>query len=180
MIKYETDTAEAAPRYSDTELPEASGAVGEGPENAVYIEALKSRLSDTSRWTQNGTYFHASFHSMKRARRPDVISEFRVDGTWVVLFILQVSKIGPSPLCPFLLLACTQLDREWLGEVTLSYIHVVDPGSAVILAPWFAVKHDTVLKMPDDAQGPVVALLEHYLPSVAVSIIPYILCIGFN
>ncbi|KAJ7193574.1 hypothetical protein GGX14DRAFT_405473 [Mycena pura] len=136
--------------YSDTELPEASGAVGEGPENAVYIEALKSRLSDTSRWTQNGTYFRASFHSMKRARRSDVISEFRVDGTWVVLFILQ-------------------LDREWLGEVTLSYIHAVDPGSAVILAPWFAVKHDTVLKMPHDAQGPVVALLEHYLPSVALS-----------
>ncbi|KAJ7192971.1 hypothetical protein GGX14DRAFT_405883 [Mycena pura] len=135
--------------YSDTELPEASGAVGEGPENAVYMEALKSRLSDTSRWTQNGTYVRASFHSMKCACRPDVISEFQVDGTWVALFTLQ-------------------LDREWLGEVTLSYIHAVDPGSAVILVPWFAVKHDTVLKMPDDVQGPVVALLEHYLPSVAV------------
>ncbi|KAJ7501344.1 hypothetical protein B0H11DRAFT_2224696 [Mycena galericulata] len=117
-------------------------------EEVVYIQGLNIRLSHTRRWTKSqGMYFRPQLYPMTDVHREDVISEFKVDGTWAALYIVQVG-MGPDPLCPFLLLAATQHDRQWLGDLSLSYIFSLDPSAAKILAPWFKLTPDQVFKFP--------------------------------
>ncbi|KAJ7435597.1 hypothetical protein B0H11DRAFT_1937423 [Mycena galericulata] len=149
--------------YSDPEKPTSSGATGPGPEHSVYIQGLNIRLSHTRRWTKSqGMYFRPQLYPMTDVHREDVISEFKVDGTWAALYIVQVG-MGPDPLCPFLLLAATQHDRQWLGDLSLSYIFSLDPSAAKILAPWFKLTPDQVFKFPDDINHPAMALVATYL-----------------
>ncbi|KAJ7832104.1 hypothetical protein B0H13DRAFT_2679236 [Mycena leptocephala] len=149
--------------YTDPAKPTESGATGPGPERAVYVKGLAIRLGHSTRWVKSsGMYTRPSFYNMEEVVRPEHVAGFQVDGAWAALFIVEVG-IGPDPLCPFLLLAASQLNREWVGDLTLQYIHALDPSAARTLAPWFAVEANTVFKFPVDNSHPAMALVAAYL-----------------
>ncbi|KAJ7263635.1 hypothetical protein B0H12DRAFT_1103248 [Mycena haematopus] len=149
--------------YSDSEEPLNSGATGPGPERATYIRGLNLRLSDTQRWAKSsGMYMRPTFDAVDGYEVVERITAFKVDGTWAALFLVQVG-FGPDPLCPFLILAATQQNSKWIATLTLQYIQTLDPISARILAPWFAINAETVFNLPDDSAHPALLIALQYL-----------------
>ncbi|KAJ7884405.1 hypothetical protein B0H14DRAFT_3743597 [Mycena olivaceomarginata] len=148
--------------YPDPRYPDV-GANGQGPERAVYIAALNSRLQDGSRWTaSSGFYFRPQFHPIPDIPKPARTLAYMVDGTWAAMFLVSLG-VGPDPICPFLILAATQNDRDWVGNLSLAYINALDPSAAALLAPWFQVTSAQTFKFPRDSAHPAVALVANHL-----------------
>lgn len=99
---------------------------------------------------------------MPNVVRKERVDAFRIDGAWAALFILNLG-VGPDPLCPFLLIALTQPNNNWMGKLTLAYIHALDPSAARTLAPVFAMSADLILKLPGDSNHPGLLRVLMYL-----------------
>ncbi|KAJ7208187.1 hypothetical protein GGX14DRAFT_566911 [Mycena pura] len=140
-----------------------SGANGEGPQRAVYVAGLNARLKDGSRWApSSGFYYRPQLHSIPDLPKPARRMAFTLDGTWAAMFLIQLG-VGPDPLCPFFILAAMQTDRNWVADLTLSYINALDPTAALLLAPWFQITPDQTFKFPRDSAHPGLALAAHHL-----------------
>ncbi|KAJ7301374.1 hypothetical protein DFH08DRAFT_993761 [Mycena albidolilacea] len=141
------------PSYPDPRYPDV-GANGQGPERAVYIAALNSRLQDGSRWTaSSGFYSRPQFHPIPDIPKPARTLAYMVDGTWAAMFLVS-SGVGLDPICPFLILAATQNDRDWVGNLR-------SPGPLV-------PSHPQTFKFPRDSAHPAVALVANHL-SIALT-----------
>ncbi|KAJ7624039.1 hypothetical protein DFH06DRAFT_1340068 [Mycena polygramma] len=139
------------------------GANGQGPERSTYIAGLNARLADGSRWGwSSGSYSRPQFHPIPDMPKAARIQAYKVDGTWAALFLISLG-IGPDPICPFLILAATQQNRDWIANLTLAYIHALDPVAAADLAPWWDITADKVFKFPEDAGHPGLALAAVHL-----------------
>ncbi|KAJ7784842.1 hypothetical protein DFH07DRAFT_786132 [Mycena maculata] len=141
-----------------------SSAQGHGVERSVYVKGLNLRVSDGLRWTPtSGMYSRPKFFGLPDVRREGTIRAFSIDGAWAALYMVTLG-VGPDPICPFLLLAATCKDRHWVADLSLEYIHALDPSAAKILAPWFEITPDMVFKFPNDAQHPGLRLAAEFLP----------------
>ncbi|KAJ7662236.1 hypothetical protein DFH06DRAFT_1471791 [Mycena polygramma] len=133
-------------------------ASGQGVERSVYVRGLGHRVNDTQRWTKSGgMYFRPKFYGMRQHLRKTHITEFTVDGAWAALYLISLG-VGPDPLCPFMLLAATRKDTEWMADLTLECIDALDPSAAEVLAPWFEVTADTVFQLGEPGQHPILPL----------------------
>ncbi|KAK7059278.1 hypothetical protein R3P38DRAFT_3251804 [Favolaschia claudopus] len=150
--------------------PSNPAATGQGPERAILVHGLRLSLTDSKRWVDSdGMYKRPLFHSFEGYFDKSIVSAFRVDGAWAALYLIQLG-VGPDPLCPFLLIALSQKDREWISSLSLEYIHHLDPSAARALAPWFALKASDTVSMADLHRHPAVMLVMAYVPGVNVSI----------
>ncbi|KAJ7663193.1 hypothetical protein DFH06DRAFT_1128526 [Mycena polygramma] len=148
--------------YSDPADHDA-GANGQGPERSTYVAGLNARLADGSRWGwSSGSYSRPQFHPIPDMPKTARIQAYKVDGTWAALFLISLG-IGPDPICPFLILAATQQNRDWIANLTLAYIHALDPVAAADLAPWWDITAAKVFKFPEDAGHPGLALAAVHL-----------------
>ncbi|KAJ7761768.1 hypothetical protein B0H16DRAFT_1809971 [Mycena metata] len=139
-------------------------ASGDGVERSVFVAGLTSRVQDNQRWgASSGMYSRPVFYGIPGVRRETHITEFAVDGAWVALYMVLFG-VGPDPICPFMLLAATRKDHQWLGDLSLEYIHALDPSAARLLAPWFAITADTVFKLPDEGSHSALLLVAAFLP----------------
>ncbi|KAJ7852629.1 hypothetical protein B0H14DRAFT_2580800 [Mycena olivaceomarginata] len=59
--------------------------------------------------------------------------------------------------------ARTLNDRDWIENLSLAYINVLDPSAAALLAPWFQVTSVQTFKFPRDSAHPAVALVANHL-----------------
>ncbi|KAJ7699452.1 hypothetical protein B0H14DRAFT_3653008 [Mycena olivaceomarginata] len=121
--------------YPDPRYPDV-GANGQGPERA--------------------------FHPIPDIPKPARTLAYMVDGTWAAMFLVSLG-VGPDPICPFLILAATQNDRDWVGNLSLAYVNALDPSAAALLAPWFQVTSEQTFKFPRDSAHPAVALVANHL-----------------
>ncbi|KAJ6475689.1 hypothetical protein C8R47DRAFT_665113 [Mycena vitilis] len=148
--------------YSDPGHLDA-GANGQGPERSTYVAGLNARLADGSRWGwSSGSYSRPQFHPIPDMPKTARIQAYKVDGTWAALFLISLG-IGPDPICPFLILAATQQNRNWIGNLNLAYIYALDPVAAADLAPWWDITADKVFKFPEDNGHPGLALAAAHL-----------------
>ncbi|KAJ7049497.1 hypothetical protein C8F01DRAFT_1238545 [Mycena amicta] len=95
------------------------------------------------------------------------VDAFRLDGIVIAMTLLNFGG-GMSPLCPITLLALTQPDTAFFAELDLAFIHLVDPASAAILAPWFAIDETTVLEPV--STHPMFPLLNGYLSGLLLAL----------
>ncbi|KAJ7103962.1 hypothetical protein B0H15DRAFT_942003 [Mycena belliarum] len=157
--------------YGSAEELEFGGANGLGVERAVLLCGLNSRFTDNNRWARTGGLYHRPiFYPDSDLSELERQEAFTVDGAWAAIFLVSLG-IGPDPISPFLLIAATQTTREWVGELSLSYIHEIDPSAAAMLAPWWAITHDQVFLFPRDSSHPGLALAIQYLPVPATEFV---------
>ncbi|KAJ7636687.1 hypothetical protein FB45DRAFT_1138486 [Roridomyces roridus] len=150
-------------RNPDPAAADHLGAHGSGPERSVYLTALKKRLACEDRWASSNSSYKRPLFSPLKVVDHERAAAYRVDGAWAALFLVSL-RLGPDPLCPFMLLAASQNSREWISELTLAEIHALDPSTAALLAPWFSVSHDRAFALPQEASHPALALAATYLP----------------
>ncbi|KAJ6448472.1 hypothetical protein C8R45DRAFT_947932 [Mycena sanguinolenta] len=129
------------------------GAQGEGPERSVHLKALELLTSEPTHWEEAGEFMRATFVALDTARS-------YVDGRYAAIAILRL-EAGPMPISPFLIFAATQRSRAAMADLSLSWIHTLDPSLGKMLQPWFELEsYDTV---EDDPEHPAVILLSHFL-----------------
>lgn len=141
----------------------AIGAIGVGPERAVFREAISSRLEDRSRWSDrtDGGYAQPIFTTLLGGIVRSRTTAFYVDGTLAALH-MGFLGVGPEPMSPWIVYAATQ--QDWNGmDLSLDFIRALDSSKATLLEPWFDFPQDVVLSFPQDFHHPVVQLAGHYL-----------------
>ncbi|KAJ7629554.1 hypothetical protein B0H17DRAFT_1340039 [Mycena rosella] len=128
--------------YSDPADREI-GSNGNGVERSVLVAGLEGRLGKDSNWVNarwarsSGMYSQPAFYPLADVRKLERMNAYTIDGTWAALFLVNLG-VGPDPMCPFVILAATQPDRQWMADLPLAYIEALDPSAASILAPWFS------------------------------------------
>ncbi|KAJ7750720.1 hypothetical protein DFH07DRAFT_827452, partial [Mycena maculata] len=128
--------------------------IAENPIGSAQGHGPTLRVSDRLRWTHTSRmYSRPKFFGLPNVQHKGTIRDFSIDGAWATLYMVTLG-VGPNPICPFLLLTATFKDQHWVADLSLEYIHALDPSAAKILTPWFEITPDTVFKFPKDTQHP--------------------------
>ncbi|KAF7350638.1 hypothetical protein MSAN_01624100 [Mycena sanguinolenta] len=134
-------------------------ALGDGPEHAHYLIALRLRVQDPlrvterSRWADSGAFFRPTFHETSYLLNSPRCQEYFIDGRYAAFCIIQLPS-APIPICPFIVYMATQSSNTCLDDMTLAFIATLDPATAKILQPWFDIDPASTFDVSGNSEHP--------------------------
>ncbi|KAJ6449656.1 hypothetical protein C8R45DRAFT_1224338 [Mycena sanguinolenta] len=136
-----------------------NGALGDGPERAHYLAALRlrvqdpARITERSRWADSGNFFRPTFDEMSYLVDSPRCHEYFIDSRYAALCIVQLPS-APIPICPFIIYLATQTSHTCLDNLTLAFIATLDPATAKILQPWFDIDPQSTFDVSGNPDRP--------------------------
>ncbi|KAJ7819127.1 hypothetical protein B0H14DRAFT_2600849 [Mycena olivaceomarginata] len=135
-----------------------NGALGDGPERAHYLTALRlhvqdpARITERSRWADSGNFFRPTFDETSYLVDSPRCHEYFIDGRFAALCIVQLPS-APIPICPFIIYLATKTSHTCLDDLTLAFIATLAP-TAKILQPWFDIDPQSTFDVSGNPDHP--------------------------